>query len=64
MEINNLAELKRALKPGSKLLVIDHQIPKRIGTTREVVKAQTNAITVICDGIKGYMNIPKSKNCT
>ena len=64
MRINNLAELKRVLKPGVKLFIIDHHLPSRIGTTREVVKLQTKSIVVACGGKIGYMDIPKSKNCS
>lgn len=47
MKINNMAELKRALKVGVIIKTIDHQKAELIGMTRRVTKVQTNAVYTI-----------------
>jgi hypothetical protein len=44
MEIKSLAALKRAITVGTKLRVIDHWKSDLLGTTRTIIKTQTNGV--------------------
>ena len=47
MEINCLAQLKRALQVGAEFQTIQHQKPELVGLIRRVKKVQTNAVYTV-----------------
>lgn len=51
--MKNLADLKRAIKPGVKIECLEHWQPNMVGRVMTVAKVQTNAFTTRSEGDDG-----------
>jgi hypothetical protein len=58
--VMTLKAFKQAIRVGTRLTVLEHAIPRYLGTSREVTKVQTNGYWFQTDGKRSWSPHPKA----